>query len=66
MRGYTRKTTPKVQSGRVQKKNNWAEAGNYYNTPQPFPAIYRQRPGTGFHHVLRQEDIETFVTLLPD
>ncbi len=66
MRGYTRKTTPKVQSGRVHKKNNWAEAGNYYNTPQPFPAIYRKRPGRGFRHVLRQEDIETFVTLLPD
>lgn len=66
MRGYNRKTTPRVQSGRVHKKNNWAEAGNYYNTPQPFPSIYRKRPGQGFRHVLRQEDIETFVTLLPD
>jgi len=42
MKGNNCKTTPKVQSGRVRKKNNWAEAGNYCNTPKPFPAIYRK------------------------
>ena len=61
-----RKTTPKVKQGRVQKKNNWEETPNYYNTYQAELVIDRKRPGFGFRHLLKQQDIRTFIDLLPE
>ncbi len=50
MSTYHRKTTPREKGGRVQKKNNWEEAPNYYNTFQVVPVLDRKRPGLGHHH----------------
>ncbi len=61
-----RKTTPRVRAGRVQKKNNWDETPNYYNTVQKIPLVDRRRPGPGFRHLLKQRDIHTFIDILPD
>ena len=66
MRIISRKSTPKVAGGQVQKKNNAEMTASYYDTPQPRPVIDRQRPGAGYRHVLKQRDIETFIGLLPD
>jgi len=61
-----RKTTPRVRAGRVQKKNNWEETPNYYNTAQKIPLVDRRRPGPGYRHVLKQRDIHAFIDILPD
>jgi len=66
MNHANRKSTPKVVSGRVQKKNNWQESPNYYNTELPLPEIVRKRPGKGYRHLLRQKDIYDFIKILPD
>jgi hypothetical protein len=66
MRHLNRKSTPKVKAGRVQKKNNWTESPNYYNTWHWFPVIVRRRPGEGHRHVLTRTAIYRFTTLLPN
>jgi hypothetical protein len=66
MRHINRKATPKVVDGQVQKKNNPERSASYYDTPPPTLTIDRQRPGQGYRHVLKQRDIETFITLLPE
>lgn len=66
MRHINRKSAPKVTAGRVQRKNNWDETADYYNTEQPMPVIERKRPGAGYRHVLKQKDIHDFIALLPD
>jgi hypothetical protein len=66
MRHINRKSAPKVKAGRVQKKNNWAEAADYYNTDQSLPVVDRKRPGDGYRHILKQKDIHDFIAILPD
>jgi hypothetical protein len=66
MNRLNRKSTPKVVAGQVQKKNNWQETPNYYNTAPPRPEIVRKRPGKGYRHLLRQKDIYDFIEILPD
>ena len=66
MRQINRKSTPRVKNGCVQKKNNWAEAADYYNTAQALPVIDRKRPGDGYRHLLKQKDIYDFIAILPD
>ncbi len=66
MRHINRKATPKVVDGQVQKKNNSERSPGYYDTPPPALVIDRQRPGKGYQHVLMQQDIETFIGLLPE
>jgi len=66
MRSRQRKTTPKVQDGKVQRKNRAAFTPNYWNTPQDRPAFDRQRPGSGFRHLLTKKQLYQFIDLLPD
>ncbi|MCI0491249.1 MAG: hypothetical protein L0229_32055 [Blastocatellia bacterium] len=66
MNRLKRKTSPKVIGGKVQRKNNWAVTPDYYNSDQPFPVIDRKRPGSGYRHLLKQKDIETFIGILPN
>ena len=61
-----RRSTPKVRDGRVQKKNNWTPAPNYYNTPQSIPVIDRLRPGQGYRHLLKRHDVEEFISIVPE
>lgn len=61
-----RKSAPRVKTGDVQKKNNWALTADYYNTAQALPVVDRQRPGAGYRHLLKQQDIYDFIALLPD
>ncbi len=61
-----RKTTPRVVDGKVQRKNRSALTPSYWNTPQEFPVIDRERPGPGHRHLLKKRDIENFISILPD
>jgi hypothetical protein len=55
-----------VKHGRVQKKNNWEETPNYYNTFQVVPVVDRRRPGYGYRHLLMQRDVLRFIEILPE
>lgn len=66
MMHMNRKTTPKVRGGKVQKKNRWVPTATYYNTPQPYPAFVKERPGPGFKHLIHKCDLEQFVDILPE
>lgn len=61
-----RKSAPRVKTGQVAKKNNWALTADYYNTAQALPVVDRQRPGEGYRHILKQQDIYDFIALLLD
>jgi hypothetical protein len=65
-RGFNRRQTPKVKDGKVQKKNNWANTHNYYNTPQYEPVVDKQNPGKGYRHVISKRDIQRFIGIIPD
>jgi hypothetical protein len=41
-------------------------ASTYYNTDLAVPMIDRRRPGEGYRHLLRRQDVEDFIELLPD
>jgi len=66
MRGVGRKVTPKVVSGRVQKKNSHETTFNYFDQDPGYPVIDRQRPGEGYRHLLTKADIQKFIDILPD
>ena len=54
-----RRSTPKVKSGKVQRKNR-------SKPTQSGPLIKREPPGAGFRHIIRKTDIDRFVRLLPE
>jgi hypothetical protein len=66
MYSFPRKTAPKVRDGKVQRKNRWRETPNCYNSEQPEPVIDRQRPGWGYRHLVRKEDLRRFIRLIPN
>ncbi len=39
---------------------------NYWNTRQPYPVIDKRRPGHGYRHLLRRDDVERFIDILPN
>lgn len=65
MRG-SRKTTPKVKDGRVQKKNNWTRSMPSDALSPAVIAFERGRPGKGYRHLLTKADLVRFISLLPD
>lgn len=66
MRTQSRKVTPRVKAGKVQKKNNHHPTYNYWDHEVPAPVIDRERPGSGCRHLLTKGDIERFIAILPD
>ena len=64
-RRFPRKTSPKVRDGKVQRKSRWEMPANYYNTPQNELVFDRERPGHGFKHLMRLDDVRRFIGLLP-
>lgn len=57
-----RRTSPRVKSGRVQKKNNWLPTERQGRLPR----VVRERPDRGYRHLVSARDIGGFVDLLPD
>jgi hypothetical protein len=66
MRRHQRKTAPRVKDGRVQRKNRWQRTPNYFTEAMPSLVVDRRRPGRGYRHVARKDDIRRFVQLLPE
>lgn len=61
-----RKTTPRVRDGRVAHKQRRRPTPSYWNTTQSVPVIDKERPGAGYRHILRRQDVLTFLELLPE
>ena len=61
-----RKTNPRVIDGVVQKKHNHTPTSTYWNTPQSFPVVDKERPGPGHRHYLGKQHVVGFIELLPD
>ena len=56
---YKRKTTPKVRSGKVAKKNN------HNLTSLEGYIVDRERPEKGFKHVIKKKEIHDFIDIIP-
>jgi len=65
-RNPVRKTTPRVRDGRVAHKQRRSPTPTYWNTTQRVPVVDRERPGPGFRHILRRQDVLAFLELLPE
>lgn len=61
-----RKSRPGVRDGEVLDKTRHRETPNYLNTPQEIPFIERQRPGKGYSHFMRTNDLRRFFDIIPD
>ncbi len=61
-----RKTNPRVIDGVVQTKHNHTPTSTYWNTPQSFPVVDKERPGPGHRHYLGKQHVVGFIELLPD
>lgn len=66
MRGFNRRTAPKVIGGGVLRKNRHTPTSNYWNTRQTVPAIDKERCGHGYRHLLRKKAILEFIEIIPD
>ena len=66
MRGFQRRATPRVVNGKVQRKNRSAETPTYYNSWFDQTVLDRRRPGAGYRHILKKDDLARFIRCLPD
>ncbi len=66
MKKYYRKTATKVKNGVVQYKNNWSLTSNIFNTKQRHPVFEKERPGRGYKHLIRKDDLYLFIEILPE
>jgi hypothetical protein len=65
MKRSQRMTAPRVIDGRVQRKDNVRRSPSAF-TRRERPVMERWKPGIGYRHVLRQQEVATFLDLLPD
>ena len=61
-----RKTNPRVIDGVVQKKNNATTTGDYTVEPLSTWRFEKQRPRPGFKHVVGKQDLDLFISIIPD
>ena len=66
MKRSERKSAPNVKNGVVQRQNNWELTPNYWCSEQPQLVIDRLRPGNGYRHLLTQEDVRRFISIIPN
>lgn len=66
MRNLRRRTTPRVRDGAVQKKHRDAFAYDASWDLAVPPAVSFRRAGRGYRHVVEPEEVERFVTALPE
>jgi hypothetical protein len=66
MRRLSRRTTPKVVNGRVQRKNRHEPTATYWSEAPASLIIDRERPRRGYRHLLRKQDILDFIEIIPD
>ena len=67
MRSQPRRNALRTRDGRVQKKNNWgANRDDYFAWRRAEIRLVRERPGSGYRHVLTVAQVREFIELLPD
>jgi hypothetical protein len=65
MKRLQRKTNPGVFAGKVRKKNR-TDLSPGFATSRDYPVVHRLKPGLGYRHVLRRQEVTAFLQLLPD
>ena len=61
-----RRTTMKVRDGRVQRKNRTSKSPHIFQATGSGLLIERERPGAGYRHVVRRQDVRRFVSIIPN
>jgi hypothetical protein len=56
----------KIIGGAAQSWGRVEPTPTYWNTKQPIPLVDKERPGRGFRHLLRKQDILEFIELIPN
>ena len=64
MKRSMRKTTPKVVDGKVRRKNRWRPSTSYLGDRRV--SIERRRPGYDYRHVVTQDEVYSFLQIVPD
>jgi hypothetical protein len=60
-----RRTTMRVRDGRVQRKNRTSKSPHIFQDTASIVLIERERPGSGYRHVVRRQDVRRFLSILP-
>ena len=60
------KRSRKIIGGKAYSSDRIEPTATYWNTNQPYPVIDKERPGPGFRHLLRRQDILVFIDLIPN
>ena len=66
MKRFRRVTNPRVIDGKVQGKNRWERSPNCFRPARPYPLLERHKPGFGYRHVLKLNEVAEFIRMLPD
>jgi hypothetical protein len=66
MKRFHRVTNPRVINGKVQRKNRTALSPNCFRTHPSIPILERHKPGFGYRHILKLNEVAEFIRLLPD
>jgi len=61
-----RRSAMRVNGGRVQRKNRWAQTPNYFDSEMSELVVDRRRPGQGCKHLVGREEVRRFVISLPN
>ena len=66
MPAYHRRVTPKVVGGCPLRKNPHDLTPNIWSGNGGEFTIERERPGRGYRHLLRKQDVEEFIAMIPE
>ncbi|MDH3472339.1 MAG: hypothetical protein OEM59_01500 [Rhodospirillales bacterium] len=50
----------------AQSRDRVEPTPSYWNTEQPYPVVDKERPGRGYRHLLRKQDMLRFIELMPN
>jgi hypothetical protein len=50
----------------AQSRDRVEPTPSYWNTEQPYPVVDKERPGRGYRHLLRKQDVLGFIELMPN
>ncbi|MEM7172061.1 MAG: hypothetical protein AAF530_17965 [Pseudomonadota bacterium] len=63
---FKRRSASSGFRGRLKAKNRDYVTPSYWNTEQPLPMLDKERPGQGYRHILRREDLYAFIEMIPN
>ena len=66
MSRFHEKRSRKIIGGMAQSRDRVEPTPSYWNTEQPYPVVDKERPGRGYRHLLRKQDMLRFIELMPN